>query len=493
MNRMKKHILFGGMLLCAAAFTSCNEDFKDWASPQSNEQGENAPAYGLTISAGSQANVVMDNAPETVQIISASASQSEIASFTLKSAIVGGAKLPYTYEDGKISVNSVQLDSLVEAVTLDRSATPHAVTVKTEWAAILATGEAVPVSAETEISLTPYSAIPEKDENGYVMLGDWQGWNRANATQLTEVEPGVFQTRIITTNGGDNWFKFYKKTPFVESAEPDWGVLDASVFGVAKNGDGSVQNLLVWPGDPRFEKVETPVISGAGEWLVTLDMNKLSFKIEPKDTKYYVVGEPNGWSDQDKVCMFYALGGGEYTYTTWWKNQWSLKIWHQDDFGNWDAAWGGVNGSTAATGDLVNSDAGAFGPSEDGAWATLTINMGTKKYEWTLIDAPTTEYEAISVIGGFNGWSDEGEIDLAQLEKAPHNCYARATLTADTELKFRANHKWDVNWGGDGSAEIDEEKYYVTPGGDNIKVPAGTYDFYLNDITGNWSIAKVAE
>ena len=309
MNRMKKHILFGGMLLCAAAFTSCNEDFKDWASPQSNEQGENAPAYGLTISAGSQANVVMDNAPETVQIISASASQSEIASFTLKSAIVGGAKLPYTYEDGKISVNSVQIDSLVEAVTLDRSATPHAVTVKTEWAAILATGEAVPVSAETEISLTPYSAIPEKDENGYVMLGDWQGWNRANATQLTEVEPGVFQTRIITTNGGDNWFKFYKKTPFVESAEPDWGVLDASVFGVAKNGDGAVQNLLVWPGDPRFEKVETPVISGAGEWLVTLDMNKLSFKVEPKDTKYYVVGEPSGWSDKDKVCMFYSASG----------------------------------------------------------------------------------------------------------------------------------------------------------------------------------------
>ena len=79
------------------------------------------------------------------------------------------------------------------------------------------------------------------------------------------------------------------------------------------------------------------------------------------------------------------------------------------------------------------------------------------------------------------------------MEKAPHNWYARATLTADTELKFRANHKWDVNWGGDGSAEIDEEKYYVTPGGDNIKVPAGTYDFYLNDITGNWSIAKVVE
>ena len=41
--------------------------------------------------------------------------------------------------------------------------------------------------------------------------------------------------------------------------------------------------------------------------------------------------------------------------------------------------------------------------------------------------------------------------------------------------------------------EIEDEKYYVKPGGENIKVPAGTYDFYLNDITGYWSIAKVAE
>ena len=102
MNRMKKQILFGGMLLCAAAFTSCTEDFKDWASPQSNEQGEDAAAYGLTISAGSQANVVMDNAAETVQIVAATVSQPEVTGFALKSVTIGGEKLPYTYENGAI-------------------------------------------------------------------------------------------------------------------------------------------------------------------------------------------------------------------------------------------------------------------------------------------------------------------------------------------------------------------------------------------------------
>lgn len=490
---MKKNILLGGMLLCAAAFTSCNEDFKDWADPQSNAQGSSSETYGITVAPGSQSNVVMDNATEMSEIIAVTASQEEVSSIILKDVTIGGQKLPYTYDNGIISVKSEQLDSLVEAVTLDRSATPHAVTVKTEWSAVLATGEAVPVESETEITLTPYSNTPKIDPKGYVMMGDWQGWNRSNPTWMEEVEPGVYQTIVSTTSDGDSWYKFYSATPFTESTEPDWGLLDAVALGSPKNGDNTSPNLLAWADDPRYGKLETPVITGAGQWLVTLDMNKLSYKVEPKETRYYVVGGPQGWSTEDRTCMFYALGANKYTYTTKWTNQWSLKIWDQDHFGDWGACWGSVvDGSVDATGTLINSNSQAFGPAETGGWYTLVIDMGAKSYEWIAIDEPTT-YEAISVIGGFNEWKDEGEIELTQLEGAPHNWYARATIAEDTELKFRANHNWDVNWGSDKSAAINEEKYYVTPGGDNIVVPAGTYDFFLNDITGNWSIAWVAE
>ena len=484
---MKKNILLGGMLLCAAAFTSCNEDFDNWASPQSNHQGDPTKAYELTISAGPQANVVMDNAGETANIVIASYAEDNLKSIQLKSMTIGGHSLPYTYEGGVVSVKTAQLDSLIEAVTLDRSATPHKVTVNTEWAVTLLSGEAVPASAETTVMLTPFSNTPEIDPKGYAMLGQWQGWNPSNPTWMTEVEPGVYQALVTTTDDGDNWYKFYKGSGFDESNFP-W---DAVAMGCVDNGDATSPNLLVWGDDPRFGGFQTPVISGAGQWLVTLDMNKLYYKVEPKETKYYVVGDAQGWSQDSKTCLFYAMGSNQYTYTTKWTNQWSLKIWDQDNFGNWDAAWGGENGSTAATGTLTNSNAGAFGPNENGGWYTLVINMGARTYEWTPIEEPTTEYTAISVIGGFNNWSDDGELDLAQLEKAPHNWYARHTITTDTELKFRANHKWDVNWGSDKSAAIDEERYYVTPGNDNIIVPAGTYDFYLNDITGRWSIAAV--
>ena len=496
MIRMKKHILLGGMLLCAAAFTSCNEDFNDWAAPQSNPQGDPAAAYGITVVAGSQATVVMDNAGKTAEIVTASADES-IASIALKSCTINGVNLPYTYENGKIVVTTSQLDSLVEIATLDRSATPHAVKVNTEWAAVLTTGEAVPVSAETEVNLTPYSTTPEICSDGYVLLGDFQGWNKANPIKMTEVEPGVYQALVTTTSEGDNWYKFYAATPWVESADPEWSALDAAAMGSEKDGDGASPNILAWAGDPRFGGFKTPVIKGAGDWLITLDMNKFYFKYEPKETKYYVVGVPNGWSSENKQCMMYALGGNKYSYTTSWNSQWSMKFWSEEYFGDWNAVFGGENGSTAATGSLIfGGDAdgcGAIGPSESQVWATFTVNMGSRTYEWTIIDAPTAEYEAITVIGGFNGWSDTGEIELTQVATAPHNWYGRGTIAEDTELKFRANHKWDVNWGGDGSASIDEEKYYLKPGGENIKVPAGTYDFYLNDITGNWSIAKVVE
>lgn len=37
---MKKHILYGGLLLSMVAFMCCKGDYQDWASPQSNSEEE---------------------------------------------------------------------------------------------------------------------------------------------------------------------------------------------------------------------------------------------------------------------------------------------------------------------------------------------------------------------------------------------------------------------------------------------------------------------
>ena len=54
MNRMKKHILFGGMLLLAAVFTGCTEDFKDWADPIFNPEPNAITIPGVTATAVAQ-------------------------------------------------------------------------------------------------------------------------------------------------------------------------------------------------------------------------------------------------------------------------------------------------------------------------------------------------------------------------------------------------------------------------------------------------------
>ncbi len=481
---MKKIFLYAGILVAGFAMTACNEDFEDWADPQSYPQEDAVDTYKLKVVAGSQSNIVMDEAPDMVELVTVTAESEDVAEILINSVTVYGVTLPVTFENGSVTVPAAKLDSIVETATLDRSSTPHTFDVALGLAAKLATGEASTIQAVTQATLTP-RPTPEIDPAGYALLGQWQGWNPSAPTWMTEVAKGVYQVEVTTTDAGDNWFKFYKGSGFAD-ADFTW---DAVALGCAVNGDATTPNLVVWENDPIYQGFQTPVISGAGVWIVTLDMNKMCYKYEPVEKKYYVVGTPQGWSDSDRSCLFYAHGGNVYSYATNWANQWSLKIWDEDTFGNWGVAFGAkVDGSTDASGSLVNADAGAFGPAEAGGYYILTINMGTRTYEWSIVGTPA-EYSSVSLIGGFNDWG--GDVDLKQLDSAPHNWYVRYTLDADTELKFRADHDWGVNWGSDKSAQIDEDTYYVNPGGDNIIVTAGTYDFYLNDITGRFSIVKV--
>jgi hypothetical protein len=68
-----------------------------------------------------------------------------------------------------------------------------------------------------------------------------------------------------------------------------------------------------------------------------------------------------------------------------------------------------------------------------------------------------------------------------------HSWYTTLTLTEKTELKFRANHDWTVNWGATnfpyGQAIQD---------GANIRVEAGNYVVFFNDITGDYLFLDAA-
>jgi hypothetical protein len=492
---MKKELLYSFVAMASLMLASCNGDYDDWASPQANSAETAAAKYGVTFSNGPEATTAMPDADGVIQLVTLSSTNTDITGYTVKSITVNGETIDATMDGSNITVDAVALDKLIEKQYNSRAAKARDMKVVSTVTINLASGDAVTVdvAGETSGTFTPY-ATPAIDSKGYYMLGGFAenggGWDNTKPVWMTDNGDGTYTATVNTTSEGDNWFKFYMGSDFVSG---DWDSINKGAMGCETNGDNSRNNFLVYPNDPLYTGgVQTAVISGQGTYKVTLDMNNLTYSVVRAEAQYYIIGNPNGWSVSDYTCMAYALGNNTYSYTTQFTNQWDLKILEAKYMNlgdnSWGHCWGGVNGSTDATGSLVNTDAGAIGPSTTGGWYTFTFNMNTQTYSWTAVTAPTTTYTNVSLIGDFNGWG--GDVDLTALAKAPHNWYVRATISKDGGLKFRANHDWATSWGTVKGGTIGET-YYAAPGTENITVPAGTYDFYFNDITGNFNIVAV--
>lgn len=485
---MKKNILYSGLAMMTLALASCNGDYDDWAAPQTNPAENPAAAYGITLAAESDAVANSANIPDTLKLFSFNTTAADVNGYVLKSLVVDGtAEINAWLNGNTVEVLSADLEKAIREVHKSKAHAEYPYTLKATYDAVLANGDALLGEGEVAGKLTTL-VTPAEDPNGYVMLGDFDGcgWNLANPIVMEKVETGIYKA-TVNSPSESCWFKFYEASKY---STEDWDATNSGQMGCADNGDASLFNYVVWTGDKTA--VQTPVVAGVGSWDITLDVINMIYTIQRSEAKYYVVGVPNGWSTTDMSCMFYAEGGSVYSYTTSWSGAWDLKIWKAEDFGDWSKTYGGGNGDGSPAGTLIPGGDGAF-QSPSAGYYTLTINMNDLGYTWTAVDASSiVDYTSVSLIGDFNGWG--GDVDMAQLATAPHNWYVRYEVPTDGGLKFRANHDWAMSWGcAAGSEAISDVVYYTPTGSENITVPAGTYDFYLNDITGRFSIVKVTE
>ena len=255
-----------------------------------------------------------------------------------------------------------------------------------------------------------------------------------------------------------------------------------------------------------------PADDGASKYDLFINMEKQTLVCEPiiQFYCYYLYANTGNnmkveAPETSRNYMFYKTGNNTFRYTTFWPNNangksvYNAKVWEREAMlaGNTTKTWGFNGRATAArteSGDFAQPGQW-MGPLEEG-WFTLTINMDeetdVRNYQWTAVEAPTVEYSQISIIGTINGTNWDTDFDLTQCAKAPHNwCLLDFELSADAKLKFRANHNWETkDWGGDNSQPLNPTVYTLPAGSSDIAVPAGTYDFYLNDITGDWTILK---
>ena len=111
---MKKHLIYIGMFLAAIGFSACNEDFKDWADPQSNPQEE---AITAMVDITPVASMKLEEQPGDSVVIASVSSIAENFSLTACNIelVAEGQilNLPSKVKDGNIKVRLTELDQKV--------------------------------------------------------------------------------------------------------------------------------------------------------------------------------------------------------------------------------------------------------------------------------------------------------------------------------------------------------------------------------------------
>ena len=491
---MKKIFFATFTLLSVFVLISCDKDYKDGLMPPMTSPEETPQ----TVAFGNGAV----SAVSTIDLASITGDMVKVCNFqkpTVTDADAQLSSITLSFNDVVIEMNEngevakSDIVGLIESIYGKRPVERELTGVVRAY--YVNNGQSmVAVSDPINIKLIPEAPIIE---DAYYYIGAANGWG-GQTYKLVNGGGDVYEDPIfsvtVPAQGGDHWFKIMPESAFALGSIWDC----QSVVGVYTNGTSDLEGKFIVDKNGN----DNPG-SGANAWCIkegdnpgdfyriTLNMLDQTYTITPINiaAQYYVVGGVQGWSDSKRTCLFTPEDKKNVlSYTTKWTGAWDLKIWDAEHFGNWDAAWGcAVDGDNSPSGALLNSGAQAISaPSAE--FYTFTIDMNTMTYTWTKLDnqAPT-EYEHISLIGEFNGWS--GDFELEQV--TPHNWYAVFTQEADGQLKYRANHDWSVNWGYGSDKEwnvADGFNKIGTNGGGNIWVPAGTYAVYLNDITNSMLI-----
>lgn len=448
---MKKTLLYSLATMASLALASCAGDYDDWANPQANEQEASAAKYGVTFANGSEAEGSMADEDGIINLVTVNSTDANVTGFTLKDFKVNGVAVNGTMVGNSVQVSASELEKLVCEQNKSRASVARDLKVETQVSINLASGDAVSITTkgETTGKFTP-TATPQLDEKGYYMLGQVNGneWDAKSPVWMNKISDGVYQLKVTTT-ADKNWFKFYAGSNFVSE---DWDSINKGALGCKENGSEDTFGYILYDGD-SWGELQTPVIPGAGTWIVTLDMNNLTYTVGKP--VLYMAGDANGWATND-----YLAGEDGVHFTGFmYLNQNGFKFCTQPE---WKGTNYGADFNTAA-------DAANITMTEEAGYYKVDVDLESKSYVLTPI---TT----IGIIGSAspNGW--DSDVDMTYV---PYNAETKALgyweakdiTLASGEIKFRANDDWAINWGGDVNA--------LTQGGGNISVDAGTYDIKL--------------
>ena len=442
---MKKTFLYSLAVLASVSLASCNGDYDDWAQPQHNPQEASAAKYGITFTAGPEAECNMPDEDGVINLVTVNSTDANVTGYTVKDLKVNGEAIKGEAVGNNIQVNATELEKILCKQNKTRASVASNIKVESKVSVNLASGDAVAINTvgETTGKITT-SPTPAIDEQGYYMLGEVNGnnWTATSPVWMTKVSDGVYQLKV-TTEKDKNYFKFYEGSKWDESG--NWDVINKGVMGCEKDGSADASGTIYYTGD-SWGTPQSMVIAGAGTWIVTLDMNNLTYTVGKPIL--YMAGDANGWKQIDVLNSEDGVNFKGYMYL----NQNGFKFCSQP---NWDG---------------TNYGGAFFGESEDNIMMTqkagfyqVDVDLSARTYTLSPFN--------IGIIGNAtpSGWASDTDMTYNPTER----CWEiKGVELIDGEMKFRANDDWALSWGG----ELDN---LTTQNGPNIAVTAGTYDIKL--------------
>lgn len=489
---MIKKILLGMTLLMS--MVSCTEDYTDWGTPQSNPQ-EEAVSFGKGSVTPVDVINLADVTGDKVKVASIVAPTSTKDTYTPSFKINFDGQTFDIDADGNMAkadlVNYITGKWGKRPTERDIDATLDAWQSNGSTAAKMATSETFQVKA-----------IPEAPfiDAAYYLVGDLTEWGLDTKLKFAHSDADVYEdpvfTLMFTTTKDDQCWKIIPQGN-VDKGNI-WAVENApeGVVGIEVDGDKAMSGKLLTT-NSEGNKAGAGKIAKAGIYQMTINMMDYTYTIKQIAPEYYLVGKLQGWSDKpkDKTCLMYAETPMVQSYTTQWNDDANLKIWLGSDWGDWNNAYGSATMADAntPTGNLkVDNKAGAIVCPEPGAYYTFTADFSTMTYSWTKLENQNpTAYEKVGLIGVGGDW--DNDVDMTKV--TPHNWFIEKNIP-EGSFKIRANHKWDdaANWGFAEGQEFSSTGKLITSGGSkDIKIAAGKYRIFFNDITLEYAIIAVAE
>ena len=416
------------MLLLAAAFTACTEDFTDWANPINNPQPDAITIPGLTASVAAPSIDLATDASIVQLVALSAASLPEGTTFDKMRIYIKPTAIDNAEEKILTAVSAAEgtfeKDALQELVVENFGPRPTARTYDAHvYLDGIYNGQAAFIDAGA-IQLNLIPEAPQISDNYYIVGGalDWAGSAASKEQKFSHSGADVYEdpvfTIVINAAGGDTWFAIGDDEACdAITNDGDWSKLFGTTLGNGESGtEGTLDRRYNLKDDGSFK-----VPAGAKKIKVDINMMDRTYKITPVSIAdaYYLIGGPGQWSAESARTMQFSHSPLDvfddpvftYTFEGTGSDMWLA-------FGDGEAIdavaagdWTKLFGTTGASEDLTGSFDRRYNLDGDHSFHIdgkakfyrFKVNMAEMTYEITPVNIAQEYY----LIGGPGEWNAE--------------------------------------------------------------------------------------